>query len=371
MLFDEYDAPLIDVLHEEKNFVELRKVMQSFYAPLKLSNPYLRFVFITGITKFSQLSIFSSLNNIENISLDNEYASICGISEEEIHSELDYDVELLSAKNGITKVAMYAKLKETYDGYHFSIKSPDIYNPYSLLTALKKGRIDQFWFETGTPTMLIRMMDKFRVQAGEIGNYRASSRDFDTPTESLKSMTPLLYQSGYITIKSYDAESDRYLLDIPNKEVREGLMESLLPNYVTNDCLAKNVFVDAAIDFRHDDIGTALTRLKTYFSTLPYADNINTEGHYQHMLYIMFDLMGGHPTLETRTSNGRIALTLRSKTTIYIIELKINDTAQSALDQINSKDYSSLYALEHLAIVKIGIKFDTSKRTIEEWVVER
>ena len=371
VLFDEYDSPLIETMHDRDYLDQLRTEMKNFYSPLKLSNPYLRFVFITGITKFSQVSIFSALNNIRNISMLDEYAGICGITNEELHTQMDVDVEAFAERKKISTSEMYEELKTNYDGYHFSPYSPDIYNPYSLLNAFQDKLLKDYWFNTGTPTFLIKMLDKFGVVPSEIGGW-FFEKDFDMPTETMHSATPLLYQSGYITIKSYDPETDRYFLDMPNKEVRKGLIENLLPNYVDNPNAAENMIVEAKVAFRHDDMDKALGYLKEYFLKLPQTKNIKcSEGHYQQMLYSMFLLMDGSPRLEVDTAGGRINLSLKSKTTCYIIELKINKTAQAALDQINENNYAAFYANEGLKIVKIGISFDTTKGTIEEWVVER
>ena len=230
VLIDEYDAPLLDVIHEEKNLPVLRDVMRNFYSPLKACDPYLRFVFLTGITKFSQLSIFSELNNIKNISMDVSYAAICGISEEEMLTQMDSDLDLLAARIGVSREGMIAKLKDNYDGYHFTWPSPDIYNPFSLLNAFADGKMDSYWFGSGTPTYLIEMLNKFGVVPSKIGGVEAVSAEFDAPTERMASITPLLYQSGYITIKDCDSEFGIYTLDIPNKEVRTGLMRNLIPS---------------------------------------------------------------------------------------------------------------------------------------------
>ena len=235
VLIDEYDAPLLDVMHEDKNLPILRNVMRNFYSPLKACDPYLRYVFLTGITKFSQLSIFSELNKIKNISMDEPYAAICGITEEEIKEQMSYDLDLLAEKMQITRDEVLAKLKENYDGYHFTWPSPDIYNPFSLFNAFNDGKFNSYWFGSGTPTYLIEMLNKFGVLPSEIGGIEAVAAEFDAPTERMTSITPLLYQSGYITIKGYDSVFDIYTLDIPNKEVRIGLMRNLIPSYITND----------------------------------------------------------------------------------------------------------------------------------------
>ncbi|MCD8207574.1 MAG: AAA family ATPase, partial [Bacteroidales bacterium] len=231
VLIDEYDSPLLDVMHDDEALPELRNVMRNFYSPLKGMASYLRFVFLTGITKFSQLSIFSELNNIVNISMNPKYATICGITEEEMLTQLRPGIELLAEKLGLTYDGAAERLKQTYDGYHFCWSSPDIYNPYSLLNALSDSEIKNYWFGTGTPNYLIEMLRKYGVKPEKIGGIHAYEDSFDTPTEMLTDTIPLLYQSGYLTINGYD-EVDGYLLEIPNNEVRGGLMRSLLPEYV-------------------------------------------------------------------------------------------------------------------------------------------
>ncbi len=228
VLIDEYDAPLLDVMHEEKKLPVLRNVMRNFYSPLKACDPYLRYVFLTGITKFSQLSIFSELNNIENISMDKPYAAICGITEEEMLVQMSDDLNVLAARMEITRDEVLSKLKDNYDGYHFTWPSPDIYNPFSLLTAMSKGEINSYWFGSGTPTYLVEMLNKYGVKPQQIGERKALAESFDAPTEKMNDITPLLYQSGYITIKNYSPVTNLYTLDIPNKEVRMGLMKCML-----------------------------------------------------------------------------------------------------------------------------------------------
>ena len=232
VLIDEYDAPLLDVVHEDSHLKDLRNVMRNFYSPLKDCEPMLRFVFLTGITKFSQMSIFSELNNITNISMDHEYAGICGITKEELETQMSADVDALAVKMNLTRTQTLDALREFYDGYHFAAQSPDIFNPYSLLNAMSKSKLDYYWFTSGTPTYLIEMLKKFQVMPSDIGRCEADKSDFDAPTEMMVSIMPLLYQSGYITIKGYDPETELFTLDIPNKEIRVGLYRSLLPNYI-------------------------------------------------------------------------------------------------------------------------------------------
>ena len=221
VLIDEYDAPMLDVAHEKEQLDVLRNIMRNFFSPLKYSEAKLRFVFLTGITKFSQVSIFSELNNITNVSMDDEYAGICGITKEELLENMSDDIDMLADALGYSREMMIAKLKENYDGYHFSKKSPDVFNPYSLLVCFSKKELGAFWFSSGTPTYLINMLRQFGVLPTEIAPTEAVSSSFNAPTENMKTITPLLYQSGYVTIKEYDQETRIYTLDIPNKEIRD------------------------------------------------------------------------------------------------------------------------------------------------------
>ena len=369
VLIDEYDAPLLNVVNEDANLPVLRDALQNFYRPLKGCDPYLRFVFLTGITKFSQLSIFSALNNIKNISMDKEFADICGISAEEMLTQLSPDIDLLAESLGKSSEETIRALRRNYDGYHFTWPSPDIYNPYSLLNAFSDGKIDAYWFGSGTPTYLIEMLRKFKVMPQEIGGRSCKASSFDAPTEHMTDITPLLYQSGYITIKGYSAFKDRYTLDIPNREVRIGLMESLIPSYVRRQDDVKNLAGDMAELIYYGDMDGALRLAQKVLRSIPYCDNANTEGHYQAMLYLLFTLMGQYVDVEVRTATGRIDMVLRAPDRLYIIELKLRDDAETALQQIDLKQYGDRFALCNLPIVKVGISFDTATRTISDWKI--
>ena len=370
VLIDEYDAPLLDVVHERENLDVLRNIMRNFYSPLKACDPYLRYVFLTGITKFSQLSIFSELNNIENISMDEPYAAICGISEDEIRSQMEEDVDRLAKNLEVTLEEALMKLKENYDGYHFTYPSPDIYNPFSLLTAMEKGKIGSYWFGSGTPTYLIKMLDKFGVKPSEIGRKQLKSSAFDAPTETMTDAVPLLYQSGYITIKDYNKMLDLYTLDIPNKEVRLGLMESLLPYYVNNKTPEATTMVAYLFyDIQNGDMDAALHRLQEFLSTIPYCDNTKFEGHYQQVFYIIFSLLGYYVDVEVRTPRGRVDIVLRTKTTLYLMELKLDKSAGEAMEQIDLKNYPERFALCGLPVVKVAVSFDSERCTIGDWKI--
>mgnify|MGYP001026223221 FL=1 len=372
VLIDEYDAPLLDVVHEEKNLPVLRNIMRNFYSPLKACDPYLRFVFLTGITKFSQLSIFSELNNIKNISMLPEYAAICGITEEEMATQMDEDLDILAGRLNVNCEEVVKKLKAHYDGYHFTWPSPDIYNPFSLLNAFADGRLDSYWFGSGTPTYLIEMLNRFGVLPSKIGGNEVVAADFDAPTERMESITPLLYQSGYVTIKGYDEMFQIYTLDIPNAEVRIGLMRSLIPYYVTRDTQSTNTtVVNLARALVRGDMDGMLRLLQTFLSTVPYCDRTDYEGHYQQMLYIIFSLLGAYVDVEVRTPMGRVDMVMRTATTLYIVELKLNQSAEAAMQQIDLKNYPERFALCGLPVVKVGINFDMERHTLKDWMITR
>ena len=372
VLIDEYDAPLLDVMHEERVLPVLRNVMRNFYSPLKGCDPYLRFVFLTGITKFSQLSIFSELNNIENISMDEAYAAICGITQEEMETQMSIDVDLLASGLKLTREETLQQLKDNYDGYHFTWPSPDIYNPFSLLTAFSKKRLDSYWFGSGTPTYLIEMLRKYHVSPQEIGGRETMVEDFDAPTERMTDITPLLYQSGYITIKDCDEITGQYLLDLPNKEVRIGLLKSLLPLYLPHRSIeGKNMVANMYRALRVGNMDMALQHLQQFLATVPYAENTNYEGHYQQLLYVIFSLLGMYVDVEVRTPHGRVDMVLRTADTLYLVELKLDQTAEAAMQQIDLKNYPERFALCGLPVVKVGINFDKEKRTISDWKIEQ
>ena len=371
VIIDEYDAPLLDVVHEDELLPQLRQVMRNFYSPLKACDPYLRFVFLTGITKFSQMSIFSELNNLKNISMMPEYAGICGITEEELTEQLADYVEALAESQGKTHEEALQQLKQNYDGYHFCWPSPDIFNPFSLLNALSDKRVGSYWFASGTPTYLIEMMRKFGVAPSQIGRNRAMASAFDAPTERMTSLTPLLYQSGYTTIKDYNPISGLYTLDIPNSEIRIGLMESLLPNYVqsaANEGLT--AIADMYMALLEGDLDGMLRQLQQFLLTVPYCDNTNYEGHYQQMLYVIFSLLGRYVDVEVRTATGRVDMVMQAFGKLYLFELKLNRSAAAAMQQINLNDYPARFSQSGLPIVKVGINFDTATRTLSDWVIE-
>lgn len=360
ILIDEYDAPLLDVVHEEENLGALRNVMRNFYSPLKAAEPCLRFVFLTGITKFSQLSIFSELNNIKNVSMDEAYAGICGITQEELLTQMSDDIDDLAQRLGTDRRQTIAKLKDHYDGYHFCWPSPDVYNPFSLLNCFADGKMNAYWFGSGTPTYLINMMRKYDFNPIDLGTSQDASReDFDAATETLTSMIPLLYQSGYYTIKDYDKETNLYTLDIPNKEVRVGLFRSLLPNYLERNTIKGNTAIaKMSALIRQGKMDEGLQLLADFLETVPYCANTNYEGHYQQMLYVIFALLTDYNiAVEQHTAKGRIDITLETETIVYVMELKFNRSAQEALGQIDDMRYAGAFKMKGKTVVKAGLNF--------------
>ena len=373
VLIDEYDAPLLDVAHQDDNLIELRYIMRNFYSPLKLSEPYLRFVFLTGITKFSQLSIFSELNNIKNISMDEPYSGICGITKDELLTQMSEDIDALAKKMSLTREETIEKLKENYDGYHFTWPSPDVFNPFSLLNCFADGKTKAYWFGSGTPTYLINMLRKFNVLPTRITKMYAKASSFDAPTENMTTITPLLYQSGYLTIKDYEPMSEIYTLDIPNKEIKVGLFESLLPNYLEGTFAEAGDVTIARMSvlIRQNDMDGAIRLLQTFFETVPYCNNTNYEGHYKQVLFIIFSLLTHFLVdVEIHTPNGRVDIVMLTNTHLYIIELKLNKDAKTAMQQINLKDYAQRFALCGKPVIKVGINFNAKSGQIEDWMIE-
>ena len=373
VLIDEYDAPLLDVAHEKEKLDVLRNTMRNFYSPLKGNESMLRFVFLTGITKFSQLSIFSELNNITNVSMDEPYAGICGITKEELLTQMSDDIDALAEHLELSREETIQELKDHYDGYHFTWPSPDVYNPYSLLNCFAKQKMDSFWFGSGTPTFLIEKMREFHVLPSQLGKVRAKAASFDAATERMTSLTPLLYQSGYLTIKDYEKKIDVYTLDFPNKENEVGLFDSLLPGYLGSEIDAGRVVVaDISTYINNGEMDEALQLLADFLETIPYCDNTHYEGHWQQTLYIMFALLTNYDILvEQHTAKGRIDITMETADTIYVMELKFNKSAEEALAQIEAKRYADAFKMSGKKVVKIGLNFSVKDEVnCLEWKIE-
>ena len=379
VIIDEYDAPMLDVLHDNERMAEVRKLMQEFYAPLKACDADLRFVFITGITKFSQLSIFSVINNLTNVSMQPEFSAICGITEEEVHTVFEEDIAMLAEEYECSPEDMRRQLKEQYDGYHFSGKSADIYNPFSVLKAFAQKEIKDYWFESGTPTYLINQMRHFHMDILSLDNVSATTADFDQPTEGMTNALPLLYQSGYLTIKNYSRALGQYTLGIPNNEVRVGLTANLLPLYTYPNTYRSSSF---AMQFHeaiyYEDLEKAMVALRAYLAAIPYPeggkeileDMEKCEYYYETIFYLVFSFMNRHIQTQVKTCRGRADMVMYTDKAIYVFELKMNKPAQEALNQIDEKGYMIPYTADGRKLVKCGICFSTQTRTIEEWIIK-
>lgn len=379
VIIDEYDAPLLDVLHEDAMLPEFRRVMQEFYQPLKASEPMIRFCFITGITKFSQLSIFSTINNLTNISLDSKYAAICGITEHEFANDMAQDIAMLAEEYECTPEEMHTKLKRQYDGYRFAGKSPEIYNPFSLLKCFNQRKIGSYWFESGTTIFLIRQMMHFRTNIMGLEQIETVATAFDRPTEAMDDALPVLYQSGYLTIKDYDRETDSYVLAIPNNEVRVGFVEGLLPTYI--GLQGSDVQVGFAMKFwralKRGDIDLAMKEMKAYLAGIPYVEGFkkklsevsNYEGFYEYTFYLIFSMLNVYARTQVKCAGSEIDVVVQMPDATYVFELKVNGTAQEALGQIDRKGYAAPYLTEGRRVAKVGIQFDRDTMTVGEYLV--
>lgn len=379
VIIDEYDAPLLDVLHDNGRIEDYRRVMQEFYQPLKACEPMIRFCFITGITKFSQLSIFSTLNNLRNITMLPEYATLCGITEQELTEQLSVDIKMLAEAEKITAEDTHQKLKLYYDGYHFSEESPEVYNPYSLLNAFTNNRVRPYWFDTGTPSFLIRQMLFYHTDITTMDDIEAPASAFDRPTEAMNDALPLLYQCGYLTIQGYDNESLAYTLGIPNQEVRIGFTEGLLPTYIGLDCA--QVQMGFALKFwralKQRDIDNAMREMQTYLAGIPYvegfkkklADAATAEGFYEYTFYLIFNMLNVYVRTQVKCFTGRIDMVVHMPDTTYVFELKTSSSADKAIHQIDNRGYARPYQTGDSHVVKVGVSIDTDAMTLKEWKV--
>lgn len=371
LIIDEYDAPLLDVVHEEQNLVALRRATQNFYSPIKSLDPYLEFVFLTGITKFAQLSIFSELNNLFNISMYDKYSAICGISSEELHTQMLPDVERLAEHLHLSVDETFERLKRKYDGYHFSKNSEDVYNPFSLIKALASGDISDYWFDSGTPTYIIKLLQKYNVGLRDLTGQDAGVSDFDVSPENMTTALPLLYQSGYLTIKHYEPMIDLYTLGYPNEEVRTGMVRSLAANYLTpaegtNSSFVIK-FVKAVIA---DDMEQALTLMRAYLAGVSYRLSNKTERDVQTIFYLVFSLIGSFIKVEEESAHGRADVVITLPSVVYVMELKFDGSADAALRQIDEKGYLIPYTADGKRLVKVGVNYSSEERTITEWRIE-
>ena len=381
LIFDEYDAPLLGKLGDSELLDKTRTIMQEFYTPIKACSAYERFTFITGITKFSQLSIFSTLNNLTNISMDPAFAALTGFTEEELDTCFHPDIERLGRTMGVGYDEMREMLRKRYDGYYFTKAKVGVYNPYSLLKAFNHQDIGDYWFESGTPTFIFEVMKKHKTDITTLERMLAPADGFDVPTEAMTSALPLLYQSGYLTIKDYDYETHIYTLDFPNLEVRTGFIKGLMQTYLGME--SSDTQVGFALKFwqalRKNDIELALREMKAYIAGLPYIEGFKkkleevktAEGFYEWTFYIIFSMLNVYVRTQVKCIKGRIDILIKMPDTIYVMELKLHGTPLSALKQIESGDYGVPYTTDERKIVKVGIRFDMTKLAVKDWKIQK
>ena len=373
ILIDEYDAPLLTVLHDREKLEPMRVALQSFYAPLKDLDPYLRFVFITGITKFSQLSIFSQINNLVKISMMPAYGAVCGITQEELESCFRDGIKGLAEEKGMTEAEVLEALKRKYDGYRFSRRSPGVYNPFSLLSAMATREMDSYWFSTGTPAFLISQIRRFSTDITQVDGSVAEAADFDAPTEDMHSILPLLYQSGYLTIRDYDPAFGTYTLGFPNEEVKVGFTRMLIPFCVSPDVSGTaNACRQICSALMGGDINSALSAAQSFFAAIPYQEGTmkdapSAEGHFTAMLYVMFSFLNRYVWSQVRVARGRMDILVKTDGAVYVMELKLDGSVDEALKQIDDKGYAIPWKADGRKVVKVGINFSSEQRTISEW----
>jgi hypothetical protein len=381
ILVDEYDAPLLEVLLMPEKLEEVRNFMRNFYSKIKSSYKYLRFSFITGISTFSQLGMFSELNNLKIITDINDYATICGITLQELKDNFGYGIRKFAQQEGCTPEEMVDALRMQYDGYHFTKGLVDVFNPYSLLNAFSDCEMNSYWFQTGTPTLAINMLrahkGDWQFDMDHIDSLPpVSSSEFNTPLELATKPLPFFYQSGYITIKEYIAEDDMYVLGVPNTEVRVGLLKNLIPLYSSMD--ADMVYNSAKLissALNRGDYEIALRRLQSLLAGIPFMpgdlevleNELKREAYYHKIFFVIFSMLHNGARAQVRQAVGMPDIVVETKLYIYIIEVKINSTPKVALRQIEEQHYAAPYLTDGRKLIKLGVNFSTATRTIDAW----
>lgn len=386
VLIDEYDKPLFDVIRDKPLLEYNRNQLQSFYSVLKTMDKYIKFGMLTGVTRFSKVSVFSGLNNLNDISLDEEFNSICGINESELARYFSGSIHEMAEKANTFPEEIHKELKNNYDGYHFAPGGEDIYNPFSILNTFSKKKFSDYWYATGTPGELVRLLEESSVPVPEMDKCRCSEDDLMGTDIYLTNPVPLFYQCGYLTIKDYDSEFDEYTLGFPNMEVSRGFSKSLMRSYLhgANASGMVNDFVRAV---RKGEAEQFMKMLESFTAGIPYdlakpsgkkeSRNQDEEGwikggleaHYQNVMYVVFKLMGFHTHAECKTSTGRIDLTIETSDYLYLMEFKIDSSPEKAIQQIDTSDYFLPYRHSHKRIIKIGANFDTTKRCLSSWII--
>jgi hypothetical protein len=370
ILVDEYDKPLLQAIGNDSLQDSYRTTLKAFYSVLKTQDQYIRLAFLTGVTKFGKVSVFSDLNNLSDISMSKRYANICGITDKELHDYFDEPVGQLAEANDMTKQECYAKLKEQYDGYHFLIPSDGLYNPFSLLNTLDNQSFGDYWFETGTPSFLVQLLKNANYNLNTITETQLTADLLGSIDNMSKSPLAVIYQSGYLTIKSYDKEFKHYTLGFPNKEVENGFIRYLMPYYTPSTEEQSAFFIsNFVMDVRNGHPDDFMQRLQTMFSDTDYKIVGKMELYFQNAMYVVFKLMGFYTDVERTTNRGRIDVLIKTKDYIYVMELKLDGSVEEALQQIEEKGYAQPFAQDKRKLYKIGVNFSSETRGIEDWKI--
>ena len=369
VLVDEYDKPILDALDtplEDAN----REILKAFYSTFKGADEYLRFVLLTGVTKFSQVSVFSDLNQLNDISLDYSYATVCGITRTELVETFTPEIEEFGRVNKLSAEETVDKMARQYDGYHFHPKGDGVFNPFSVLNAFSKRELGDYWFQTGTPTFLVEMLRKSEYDLRILlDGIEAPASMFSEYRVEANNPIPLIYQSGYLTIKDYDKEFGNYLLLFPNDEVRYGFINFLVPFYTSMTNSDQGFYIGKFVqELRAGDYNAFLTRLQAFFADFPYQLNAKTERHYQVVFYLVFKLMGQFTQVEVESATGRADAVVKTPKYIYVFEFKLNGTAEEALQQIEDKGYLIPYQTDGREVIKLGVEFSAEERNISRWL---
>ena len=370
VLVDEYDKPLLQALDDGALLDDYRKTLKAFYGVLKSSDRYLRFVFLTGVTKFAQVSVFSDLNQLNDISLKPQYATICGITRQELEDTFIPELNRLAETNELTYEETLNKMTALYDGYHFCEFAEGVFNPFSVLNVFDGYKFSNYWFQTGTPTFLVELLKKSEYDLRTlIDGVEASASSFMEYRVDANNPIPLIYQSGYLTIKGYDKRFGNYLLKFPNDEVRYGFMDFLVPYYTSVVDDERGFYLGKFVrELEGGEVDAFLTRLQAFFADFPYELNEKTERHYQVVFYLVFKLMGQFTGAEVLSARGRADAVVKTPKYIYVFEFKLNGTAEQALRQIDEKGYLIPYQVDGRELVKVGVEFSAEKRNIDRWL---
>lgn len=372
VLIDEYDKPLLRSMHNLKLQNEFREMLTAFYTVLKTADPWLRFVFITGVTKFAQMGIFSTLNQLKDISFDPRYNAICGMTQEEIEANFAPELKRLAEENNLTDEACMERLTQMYDGYHFSYRNRiGMFNPFSILNVLDIRLFDNYWFASGTPTFLAEMLKKTHYDLRELDGLEVAAASLTDDRADVNNPVPMIYQSGYLTIKSYDERLRLYTLRYPNEEVKYGFLSFIVPFYTAVDESKAPFYIGRFVkELEGGDVEAFLTRLRAFFADFPYELNDKTERHYQVVFYLVFKLLGQFINVEVRSSQGRADAVVKTADVIYVFEFKLNGTAEEALAQIEDRNYLIPYSADKRQLVKVGVQFSKEERNLSRWLVE-